>query len=283
MSVKIALAGNPNCGKTTLFNALTGANQFVGNWPGVTVEKKEGKWKGDKDVIIMDLPGIYSLSPYTLEEVVARNYLIGDRPDAILNIVDGTNIERNLYLSTQLMELGIPVVMAVNMMDLVKKNGDKIHLDELQKKLGCEVVEISALKGTGVQEAAERAVKVAKSKKTAPVVHKFAPEVESIIEDVELKLTGVPEEQKRFFAIKLLEKDDKIGTQLKVKPDVSVEIDKLEKEMDDDTESIITNERYVYISSIIKTCYTKNSREKLSVSDKIDKFVTNRWAALLLF
>ena len=283
MSVKIALAGNPNCGKTTLFNALTGANQFVGNWPGVTVEKKEGKWKGDKDVIIMDLPGIYSLSPYTLEEVVARNYLIGDRPDAILNIVDGTNIERNLYLSTQLMELGIPVVMAVNMMDLVKKNGDKIHLDELQKKLGCEVVEISALKGTGVQEAAERAVKVAKSKKTAQVVHKFAPEVESIIEDVELKLTGVPEEQKRFFAIKLLEKDDKIGTQLKVKPDVSVEIDKLEKEMDDDTESIITNERYVYISSIIKTCYTKNSREKLSVSDKIDKFVTNRWAALPIF
>ena len=283
MSVKIALAGNPNCGKTTLFNALTGANQFVGNWPGVTVEKKEGKWKGDKDVIIMDLPGIYSLSPYTLEEVVARNYLIGDRPDAILNIVDGTNIERNLYLSTQLMELGIPVVMAVNMMDLVKKNGDKIHLDELQKKLGCEVVEISALKGTGVQEAAERAVKVAKSKKTAPVVHKFAPEVESIIEDVELKLTGVPEEQKRFFAIKLLEKDDKIGIQLKVKPDVSVEIDKLEKEMDDDTESIITNERYVYISSIIKTCYTKNSREKLSVSDKIDKFVTNRWAALPIF
>ena len=283
MSVKIALAGNPNCGKTTLFNALTGANQFVGNWPGVTVEKKEGKWKGDKDVIIMDLPGIYSLSPYTLEEVVARNYLIGDRPDAILNIVDGTNIERNLYLSTQLMELGIPVVMAVNMMDLVKKNGDKIHLDELQKKLGCEVVEISALKGTGVQEAAERAVKVAKSKKTAPVVHKFAPEVESIIEDVELKLTGVPEEQKRFFAIKLLEKDDKIGTQLKVKPDVSVEIDKLEKEMDDDTESIITNERYVYISSIIKTCYTKNSKEKLSVSDKIDKVVTNRWAALPIF
>ena len=283
MSVKIALAGNPNCGKTTLFNALTGANQFVGNWPGVTVEKKEGKWKGDKDVIIMDLPGIYSLSPYTLEEVVARNYLIGDRPDAILNIVDGTNIERNLYLSTQLMELGIPVVMAVNMMDLVKKNGDKIHLDELQKKLGCEVVEISALKGTGVQEAAERAVKVAKSKKTAPVVHKFAPEVESVIEDVELKLTGVPEEQKRFFAIKLLEKDDKIGTQLKVKPDVSVEIDKLEKEMDDDTESIITNERYVYISSIIKTCYTKNSKEKLSVSDKIDKVVTNRWAALPIF
>ena len=283
MSVKIALAGNPNCGKTTLFNALTGANQFVGNWPGVTVEKKEGKWKGDKDVVIMDLPGIYSLSPYTLEEVVARNYLIGDRPDAILNIVDGTNIERNLYLSTQLMELGIPVVMAVNMMDLVKKNGDKIHLDELQKKLGCEVVEISALKGTGVQEAAERAVKVAKNKKAAPVVHKFAPEVESVIEDVELKLTGVPEEQKRFFAIKLLEKDDKIGTQLKVKPDVSVEIDKLEKEMDDDTESIITNERYVYISSIIKTCYTKNSREKLSVSDKIDKFVTNRWAALPIF
>lgn len=284
MSIKIALAGNPNCGKTTLFNALTGSNQFVGNWPGVTVEKKEGKYKGNKDVIIMDLPGIYSLSPYTLEEVVARNYLIGERPDAILNIVDGTNIERNLYLSTQLMELGIPVVMAVNMMDLVAKNGDKIHIDKLSKKLGCEVVEISALKGTGIKEAAERAIKVAKDKNVRPAVHKFASEVESIIESVEAKLgADVREEQRRFFAIKLLERDDKIGTQLKEIPDVKTEIDTLEKEMDDDTESIITNERYTYIASIIKDCYTKNRKEKLTTSDKIDKVVTNRWAALPIF
>ena len=284
MSIKIALAGNPNCGKTTLFNALTGSNQFVGNWPGVTVEKKEGKYKGNKDVIIMDLPGIYSLSPYTLEEVVARNYLIGERPDAILNIVDGTNIERNLYLSTQLMELGIPVVMAVNMMDLVAKNGDKIHIDKLSKKLGCEVVEISALKGTGIKEAAERAIKVAKNKNVRPAVHKFASEVESIIESVEAKLgADVREEQRRFFAIKLLERDDKIGTQLKEIPDVTTEIDTLEKEMDDDTESIITNERYTYIASIIKDCYTKNRKEKLTTSDKIDKVVTNRWAALPIF
>ena len=284
MSIKIALAGNPNCGKTTLFNALTGSNQFVGNWPGVTVEKKEGKYKGNKDVIIMDLPGIYSLSPYTLEEVVARNYLIGERPDAILNIVDGTNIERNLYLSTQLMELGIPVVMAVNMMDLVAKNGDKIHIDKLSKKLGCEVVEISALKGTGIKEAAERAIKVAKDKNVRPAVHKFASEVESIIESVEAKLgADVREEQRRFFAIKLLERDDKIGTQLKQIPDVTTEIDTLEKEMDDDTESIITNERYTYIASIIKDCYTKNRKEKLTTSDKIDKVVTNRWAALPIF
>ena len=284
MSIKIALAGNPNCGKTTLFNALTGSNQFVGNWPGVTVEKKEGKYKGNKDVIIMDLPGIYSLSPYTLEEVVARNYLIGERPDAILNIVDGTNIERNLYLSTQLMELGIPVVMAVNMMDLVAKNGDKIHIDKLSKKLGCEVVEISALKGTGIKEAAERAIKVAKNKNVRPAVHKFANEVESIIESVEAKLgADVREEQRRFFAIKLLERDDKIGTQLKEVPDVKTEIDTLEKEMDDDTESIITNERYTYIASIIKDCYTKNRKEKLTTSDKIDKVVTNRWAALPIF
>ena len=284
MSIKIALAGNPNCGKTTLFNALTGSNQFVGNWPGVTVEKKEGKYKGNKDVIIMDLPGIYSLSPYTLEEVVARNYLIGERPDAILNIVDGTNIERNLYLSTQLMELGIPVVMAVNMMDLVAKNGDKIHIDKLSKKLGCEVVEISALKGTGIKEAAERAIKVAKNKNVRPAVHKFASEVESIIESVEAKLgADVREEQRRFFAIKLLERDDKIGTQLKEIPDVTTEIDALEKEMDDDTESIITNERYTYIASIIKDCYTKNRKEKLTTSDKIDKVVTNRWAALPIF
>ena len=284
MSIKIALAGNPNCGKTTLFNALTGSNQFVGNWPGVTVEKKEGKYKGNKDVIIMDLPGIYSLSPYTLEEVVARNYLIGERPDAILNIVDGTNIERNLYLSTQLMELGIPVVMAVNMMDLVAKNGDKIHIDKLSKKLGCEVVEISALKGTGIKEAAERAIKVAKDKNVRPAVHKFANEVESIIESVEAKLgADVREEQRRFFAIKLLERDDKIGTQLKEIPDVTTEIDTLEKEMDDDTESISTNERYTYIASIIKDCYTKNRKEKLTTSDKIDKVVTNRWAALPIF
>lgn len=284
MSIKIALAGNPNCGKTTLFNALTGSNQFVGNWPGVTVEKKEGKYKGNKDVIIMDLPGIYSLSPYTLEEVVARNYLIGERPDAILNIVDGTNIERNLYLSTQLMELGIPVVMAVNMMDLVAKNGDKIHIDKLSKKLGCEVVEISALKGTGIKEAAERAIKVAKDKNVRPAVHKFASEVESVIESVEAKLgADVREEQRRFFAIKLLERDDKIGTQLKQIPDVTTEIDALEKEMDDDTESIITNERYTYIASIIKDCYTKNRKEKLTTSDKIDKVVTNRWAALPIF
>ena len=284
MSIKIALAGKPNCGKTTLFNALTGSNQFVGNWPGVTVEKKEGKYKGNKDVIIMDLPGIYSLSPYTLEEVVARNYLIGERPDAILNIVDGTNIERNLYLSTQLMELGIPVVMAVNMMDLVAKNGDKIHIDKLSKKLGCEVVEISALKGTGIKEAAERAIKVAKDKNVRPAVHKFASEVESIIESVEAKLgADVREEQRRFFAIKLLERDDKIGTQLKEVPDVKTEIDTLEKEMDDDTESIITNERYTYIASIIKDCYTKNRKEKLTTSDKIDKVVTNRWAALPIF
>ncbi|MGN1147494.1 MAG: ferrous iron transport protein B, partial [Lachnospiraceae bacterium] len=284
MSIKIALAGNPNCGKTTLFNALTGSNQFVGNWPGVTVEKKEGKLKGEKDVIIMDLPGIYSLSPYTLEEVVARNYLITERPDAILNIVDGTNIERNLYLSTQLMELGIPVVMAVNMMDIVEKSGDKININMLSEKLGCEVVEISALKGTGIQKAAQMAVNVAKQKKAAVAVHKFAPEVEEIIETVEKKLAGiVPEEEKRFFAIKLLEKDDKIGAQMKQVPDVSAEIKQLEEAMDDDTESIITNERYVYISSIIKDCLTKSKKEKLTVSDKIDKIVTNRWLALPIF
>ncbi len=284
MSVKIALAGNPNCGKTTLFNALTGSNQFVGNWPGVTVEKKEGKLKGHKDVVIMDLPGIYSLSPYTLEEVVARNYLIGERPDAILNIVDGTNIERNLYLSTQLMELGIPVIMAVNMMDIVAKNGDKIHIKKLSEKLGCEVVEISALKGTGIKEAAEKAVKLAQDKKAKSPVHTFAPEVESILDSVEDKLgLDIPQEQKRFFAIKLLEKDDKIATQMKQVPDVSAEIATIEKEMDDDTESIITNERYVYISSIIKECYTKQSKEKLTISDKIDKVVTNRFLALPIF
>lgn len=284
MSIKIALAGNPNCGKTTLFNALTGSNQFVGNWPGVTVEKKEGKYKKDKDVVIMDLPGIYSLSPYTLEEVVARNYLINERPDAILNIIDGTNLERNLYLSTQLMELGIPVVMAVNMMDIVAKNGDKINIDKLSKKLGCEVVEISALKGTGIDEAASKAIKVAKSKNVKPVVHKFASEVESAIESVEAKLgSDVKEEQKRFFAIKLLERDDKIESQLKNVPDVKLDIEALEKEMDDDTESIITNERYTYISLVIKDCYTKRNKEKLTTSDKIDRVVTNRFAALPIF
>lgn len=284
MSIKIALAGNPNCGKTTLFNALTGSNQFVGNWPGVTVEKKEGKLKGNKGVIIMDLPGIYSLSPYTLEEVVARNYLITERPDAILNIVDGTNIERNLYLSTQLMELGIPVVMAVNMMDVVEKNGDQIHIDKLSKKLGCEVVEISALKGTGIQKAAQKAVALANQKNISQSVHKFAPEVENIIESIEQKLgNDVVQEQKRFFAIKLLERDDKIKEQMKLVPDVSKEIEQIEKEMDDDTESIITNERYVYISSIIGECYTKNKKEKLTVSDKIDKIVTNRILALPIF
>lgn len=284
MSIKIALAGNPNCGKTTLFNALTGSNQFVGNWPGVTVEKKEGKLKGQKDVIIMDLPGIYSLSPYTLEEVVARNYLIGERPDAILNIVDGTNIERNLYLSTQLMELGIPVVMAVNMMDIVEKSGDTIHIGQLSKKLGCEVVEISALKGTGIQKAAEKAVAVARQKTKTQQVHKFAKEVEEVIQTVQQKLnTSIPEEQKRFFAIKLLEKDDKIQTQMDTIPDVSREIEQLENRMDDDTESIITNERYTYIAGIIKDCYTKGSREKLTTSDKIDRIVTNRWLALPIF
>ncbi|PWL93804.1 MAG: ferrous iron transport protein B [Lachnospiraceae bacterium] len=283
MSIKIALAGNPNCGKTTLFNALTGSNQFVGNWPGVTVEKKEGKLKGNKDVTIMDLPGIYSLSPYTLEEVVARNYLITERPDAILNIVDGTNIERNLYLSTQLMELGIPVVMAVNMMDIVEKNGDKIYIDKLGKKLGCEVVEISALKGTGIMEAANKAVAAA-SKKTHTPVHEFSQAAEAAIASVSAKLgSDVAEDQKRFFAVKLLEKDDKIANQMKSVPDVSADIKALEDAFDDDTESIITNERYTYISSIIDECYKKNSKNKLTVSDKIDRVVTNRWAALPIF
>ncbi len=285
MSVKIALAGNPNSGKTTLFNALTGSNQFVGNWPGVTVEKKEGKLKGHKDVIIMDLPGIYSLSPYTLEEVVARNYLMGERPDAIINIVDGTNIERNLYLSTQIMELGIPVIMAVNMMDVLEKTGDRIHISALSKKLGCEVVEISALKGTGITKAAEKAVALAQSKKITIPAHKFSGEAENIITVVENKLgDSVPWEQKRFFAIKLLEKDDKIREQMKTVPDVTVEIKTMEEVFDDDTESIITNERYVYISSIIGECVTKTKkRNKLTASDKIDHIVTNRWLALPIF
>ncbi|SCH93679.1 Ferrous iron transport protein B [uncultured Ruminococcus sp.] len=284
MSVKIALAGNPNSGKTTLFNALTGSNQFVGNWPGVTVEKKEGKLKGHKDVVIMDLPGIYSLSPYTLEEVVARNYLIGERPDAIINIVDGTNIERNLYLTTQIMELGIPVIMAVNMADLLEKNGDKIHLNKLSEKLGCEVVSISALKGTGIKEAAEKAVKLANARKVIEPAHEFSAKAEEIISAVENRLTGiVPAEQERFFAIKLLEKDDKIASQMKSAPDVSAEIKEMEDAFDDDTESIITNERYVYISSIIGDCVTKNRAKEMSTSDKIDRIVTNRWLALPIF
>lgn len=284
MAIKIALAGNPNCGKTTLFNALTGSNQFVGNWPGVTVEKKEGKLKGHKDVVIMDLPGIYSLSPYTLEEVVARNYLVGERPDAILNIIDGTNMERNLYLSTQLMELGIPVVMAVNMMDIVEKNGDKIHIDKLSKTLGCEVVEISALKGTGIKKAAEKVVGIAQVKKTVERKHEFSKDAEEIIEKVESKLIGiVPQEQERFFAIKLLEKDDKILEIMSDTLDVSEEIKEMEDRFDDDTESIITNERYTYISSIIKECLTKAKKEKMTTSDKIDHIVTNRWLALPIF
>ncbi len=284
MAVKIALAGNPNCGKTTLFNALTGSNQFVGNWPGVTVEKKEGKLRGHKDAIVMDLPGIYSLSPYTLEEVVARNYLITERPDVILNIVDGTNIERNLYLSTQLMELGIPVVMAVNMMDILEKTGDKIHIEKLSRKLGCEVVAVSALKGAGVQKAAERAVAAAQGKGSQPV-HEFSPQAERIIkETADMLDDNVPQGQRRFFAIKLLEKDDKIGAQLKAVPDVSKQVQALEDAFDDDAESIITNERYMYISSIIGECCTKNkSGQKLTVSDKIDRIVTNRWLALPIF
>ena len=285
MAIKIALAGNPNCGKTTLFNALTGANQFVGNWPGVTVEKKEGKLKGHKDVVIMDLPGIYSLSPYTLEEVVARNYLIGEKPDAIINIIDGTNIERNLYLTTQIIELGIPVVMAVNMMDLVVKNGDTINIKALGDALGCEVVEISALKGTGVKKAAEKAIAAAQQKKAVDRVHAFAADVEKAIATVEDKLgSSVAEEQKRFFAIKLLEKDSKISEQLTTTPDVSAEIKTLEDKFDDDTESIITNERYTYITSIIGKCVKKaQGKEKLTISDKIDRVVTNRILALPIF
>ncbi|MCI9173320.1 MAG: ferrous iron transport protein B [Lachnospiraceae bacterium] len=284
MSVKIALAGNPNCGKTTLFNGLTGSNQFVGNWPGVTVEKKEGKLKGHKDVVITDLPGIYSLSPYTLEEVVARNYLIEERPDVILNIVDGTNLERNLYLSTQLMELGIPVVMAVNMMDVVAKRGTKIHIRELEKKLGCPVTEISALKGDGVTEAAEKALELAKGKETIRAVHEFSPETEGALTAIEERLgKEIPLEQRRFFAVKLLERDEKIAERMKHVPDVTAEIEALEKEMDDDGESIITNERYVYISSIIKDCCTKGKNEKGTVSDKIDQIVTNRILALPIF
>ncbi len=283
MSMKIALAGNPNSGKTTLFNALTGSNQFVGNWPGVTVEKKEGKLKGHQDVIIMDLPGIYSLSPYTLEEVVARNYLIGERPDAILNIVDGTNLERNLYLSTQLMELGIPVVMAVNMMDLVQKNGDQIDINRLSRELGCKVMEISALKGTGIKEAAELAVQAASAGQAQQVVHTFDKKVEEALSAIENQLTGVPKEQQRFFAIKLFERDDKIGAQMTGVPNVESIIGDLESEMDDDSESIITNERYSFLASMIGKCCKKANRGGLTTSDKIDQIVTNRFLALPIF
>ena len=272
MEIKIALAGNPNCGKTTLFNALTGSNQFVGNWPGVTVEKKEGKLKGHKDVVIMDLPGIYSLSPYTLEEVVARNYLISERPDAILNIIDGTNLERNLYLTTQLVELGIPVVVAINMMDVVKKNGDKINTDQLAKELGCQVCEISALKGTGIKEAAELAVKAAESKVPMVPQHSFNGVVEHAIAHIEEAfLNDVPEEQQRWYAIKIFERDEKVIEQLGMSEQVKTHIEKdicaAEKEMDDDSESIITNERYIYIASIIKDCYKKKNQGGLTTSD----------------
>ena len=285
--IKIALAGNPNCGKTTLFNALTGSNQFVGNWPGVTVEKKEGKLKKHDDVIIMDLPGIYSLSPYTLEEVVARNYLITERPDAILNIIDGTNLERNLYLTTQLTELGIPVVIAINMMDVVRKNGDQINVAELSRELGCEIVEISALKGDGVMQAAEAAVKAAKSGKTIPM-HTFSGPVEHAIAHIEeAAVHNMPEEQQRWYAIKIFERDDKVLEKLSIPAEtmqhIESDIKAAETELDDDAESIITNERYVYIAQIIKGCYKKKNHGQLSASDKIDKIVTNRWLGLPIF
>ena len=287
MSMRIALAGNPNCGKTTLFNTLTGSNQFVGNWPGVTVEKKEGKLKKHDGVTITDLPGIYSLSPYTLEEVVARNYLIGERPDAILNIIDGTNLERNLYLTTQLTELGIPVVVAINMMDVVEKNGDKINTRELSRELGCKVVEISALKGNGVMEAAEAAIDAAKNGKTVPM-HTFSGTVEHALAHIEeAAVHGLPEEQQRWYAIKLFERDDKVLEQLKlgesVTSHIETDIKAVEEEMDDDAESIITNERYIYIGSIIKGCLRKKSAGKLTSSDKIDKIVTNRFLGLPIF
>jgi ferrous iron transport protein B len=282
MTVKIALAGNPNCGKTTLFNGLTGMNQFVGNWPGVTVEKKEGYLKGHKNVIIMDLPGIYSLSPYTLEEVVARGYLIGDRPDVILNIVDGTNIERNLYLTTQLLELGIPVVMAINMMDVVEKNGDKIDMKKLGKKLDCEVFAISALKGTGIMEAAGAAVSAAGKK--PPVTLRFGEKTESVLSLIASKIgSDIPEEQRRFFSIKLFERDEKVIKTMKSAPDVEDTILAAEEDMDDDSESIITNERYVQISSIVRECCKKKDASRMTVSDKIDHVVTNRWLALPIF
>ena len=287
MDLRIALAGNPNSGKTTLFNALTGSNQFVGNWPGVTVEKKEGKLKKHDGITVTDLPGIYSLSPYTLEEVVARNYLIGERPDAILNIVDGTNLERNLYLTTQLTELGIPVVIAINMMDVVKKNGDKINVPELSRELGCKVVEISALKGDGVMEAAEAAIDAAKNSKTVPM-HTFSGVVEHAIAHIEeAAVHNMPEEQQRWYAIKIFERDDEVLKQLNLDPKVLAHIEDdikaAEKELDDDSESIITNERYIYIASILKASYKKKSAGKLSASDKIDRVVTNRWLGLPIF
>ena len=287
MDLRIALAGNPNSGKTTLFNALTGSNQFVGNWPGVTVEKKEGKLKKHDGVVITDLPGIYSLSPYTLEEVVARNYLIDERPDAILNIIDGTNLERNLYLTTQLTELGIPVVIAINMMDVVKKNGDKINVEELSRQLGCKIVEISALKGDGVMTAAEAAIEAAKNTKTLPM-HTFEGSVEHALAHIEeAAVHGLPEEQQRWYAIKIFERDDKVLAKLNLDKatleHIEGDIKEVEKEMDDDAESIITNERYVYIASIIKACYKKKNVGKLSTSDKIDKVVTNRWLGLPIF
>ncbi len=282
--IKIALAGNPNSGKTTLFNALTGSNQFVGNWPGVTVEKKEGQLKGHKDVTIVDLPGIYSLSPYTLEEVVARDFLLNEKPDAILNIVDGTNIERNLYLTTQLAEIGIPVVIAVNMMDIVNKNGDKINFEGLSKELNCEVVSVSALKGTGIMEAAEKAMALAKKKARNKPQHAFSKNVEDALEQIAAKLTSdIPVEQKRFYAIKLFERDSKIAAKLKSPLDVEGLIEAVEKDWDDDSESIITNERYNAISAIIKHCYVKKNKSRLTTSDKIDKVVTNRWLALPIF
>ena len=285
--IKIALAGNPNCGKTTLFNALTGSNQFVGNWPGVTVEKKEGKLKKHDDVVIMDLPGIYSLSPYTLEEVVARNYLITERPDAILNIIDGTNLERNLYLTTQLTELGIPVVIAINMMDIVRKNGDEINVKELSRELGCEIIEISALKGDGVMDAAEAAIRAAKGTKTVPM-HTFSGPVEHAIAHIEeAAVHNMPEEQQRWYAIKIFERDDKVLAKLSIPTEtmnhIEEDIKAAETELDDDAESIITNERYIYIAQLIKGCYKKKSTEKLSTSDKIDKIVTNRWLGLPIF
>ncbi len=287
MSICIALAGNPNSGKTTLFNVLTGSNQFVGNWPGVTVEKKEGKLKGHNDVTITDLPGIYSLSPYTLEEVVARNYLINERPDAILNIIDGTNLERNLYLTTQLTELGIPVVVAVNMMDIVRKNGDQINMDELSRHLGCKVMDISALKGSGTTEAAEEAIKAAKNAKTVPL-HTFSGPVEHAIAHIEEAVVhDMPEEQQRWYAIKIFERDDKVLEQMNIPADIKEHIEKdivaAEKELDDDSESIITNERYVYIAEVIKSCYKKKNAGAMSVSDKIDRIVTNRWLGLPIF
>ncbi|MBP5193729.1 MAG: ferrous iron transporter B, partial [Clostridia bacterium] len=286
-NIRIALAGNPNCGKTTLFNALTGSNQFVGNWPGVTVEKKEGKLKKNAEVTVVDLPGIYSLSPYTLEEVVARNYLVGERPDVILNVVDATNLERNLYLTTQLTELGIPVVIALNMMDVVKKNGDKINTEELSRQLGCAITEISAIKGTGLNEAAEAAVNAAHKAKTVPQ-HRFSGAVEHAVAHIEeAVLHDLPEERQRWYAIKIFERDEKVIEDLSISKEkiehVESDIQAAEAELDDDAESIITNERYIYIASILKSCYKKHNAGKLSTSDKIDRVVTNRFLALPIF